>query len=161
MKYLTITFICFALGFSARSQDNFNINWLYDDISQYDTYTISDFTINQQSIDYREAPNAIRFIELFNRNMNKIGMDYDSAAVLSANFTIQLDTLAAGFQRLDGIKYEDRLIDFTLTLVDDEVNEKLLDANLQTFTKGPKKLDKELRKILKIFFAEVKMRRSQ
>ena len=155
-KMLALVFFAGFL-FHGHGQESLKVNWLYEDLSQYTTYTISDFTINDSKIDYRKTPNASHFLELFKQNMEKVGLDYDSTSVLGVKFKIHVDTLDAGYQRIDGIKYEDRQVDFTLTLVDQEVHEKLLVANINTFAKGPKKIEKELKRILKAFFREVRL----
>ncbi|MEP1093468.1 MAG: hypothetical protein ABJG78_00060 [Cyclobacteriaceae bacterium] len=72
-------------------------------------------------------------------------------------FDIQLDTLPAGFQRPEGANPEDKMVDLTLTLQDNQVSEKLVVANFSSITREPKKLNKEVKKMLRAFFREARI----
>lgn len=139
------------------AQGSYNIDWINKDLSPYSSYTISEFKVNEVLVNYTEIENAIRFMDVFNDNMSKIGLEVDDNSVLEVLFNIQLDTLPAGFQRPEGANPEDRIIDLTLTLQDSEVNEKLVVANFSSITREPKKLNKEVKKMLQEFFREARI----
>ncbi|MEP1095621.1 MAG: hypothetical protein ABJG78_10960 [Cyclobacteriaceae bacterium] len=156
MKNVAIATLVFY-QFHVSAQDSYNIDWINKDLSPYSSYMISEFKVNDQILNYKDYVGSIRFVEIFNVNMSKIGLKAEERSVLEVLFNIELDTLATGFERPEGVNPEDKVVDLTLTLRDNQVNEKLVIANFSSITREPKKLNKEVKKMIKQFFREAKI----
>ncbi|MEM6815667.1 MAG: hypothetical protein AAF600_14990 [Bacteroidota bacterium] len=155
-----IVLILILFLFKAYPQKGYKITWFNKDLSPYSTYMIKEYKVNHRIIDYKEDADyrgAARFVESFNKNMSKLGLDIQEKAALGFLFDIKLDTLPQGFQRLEGASPEDRIVDLKLTIEDNEVNEILMEASFNTLTKDPKKLNKEVKGMIYEFFKEAKI----
>ncbi|MEM6738391.1 MAG: hypothetical protein AAF620_20225 [Bacteroidota bacterium] len=155
---IVLVFISFL--FKAYSQKGYQVTWFNKDLSPYSTYMVKEYKVNHQIINYKEDEDykgAARFMDSFNKNMSKLGLEVQEKATLGFLFDIKLDTLPQGFQRPEGASPEDRIVDLKLTIEDSEVNEILMEATFNTLTKDPKKLNKEVKGMIYEFFKEAKI----
>jgi len=158
MKKL-ILIITLIYQFQLCAQKSYRINWINKNLSYYSSYTVSEFKVNNKILDYNEYKGSLEFVEIFISRMSKMGLEAQDSSILLVLFDIKIDTLWIGFERARlpieaGILPEDRLIDLTLTMIDSEVSEKLVIANVFTTASRPKKFNKNVKAMIREFFKD-------
>jgi hypothetical protein len=149
------SFLVVVYGSVLYGQGAFNGNWMDDNsLELYETFHVMDIQMNEETIAYSNAAEEFRFFNRFNHQMEKAGLSYDEDAVLAVKFEFQIDTLPIGFQRQEGPSPNDLIIEMTMTLIDTEVDEKLFIGTSSNVGQEPKKLNKNVKRLVREFFRE-------
>ena len=159
--FALLVFTLSHLIMAQETESYYTINWLDQDLSPYDTYSISNFEVNGVSIDYQSRERADRFFKLFNSKMKRFGFELVEEATLQAEFIINVDTLPSGYQRIEtgdnSLRPEDQIVEITLILTDEEIKERLVTATVYRSGGDPKKAHKRVKEMMNEFFQDAEI----